>query len=156
MRRRERRDDRGEGDRRDNQPDQEQNRGWGEQEIQEGDTLSALKAILAKVAPLLKPLQLTPEESSRLVEHLYGSVLDMDVKLAGESDDTRKSSVLSHIQNADIRREGGKIVVDFPQAATPAEAAPKPAPKASKPKPKPQAAPAAPANEAEAAPASQP
>ena len=75
---------------------------------------------------LLKPLQLSPEESIRLVEQLYGNVLEMDVKLAGEADDTRKSSVLSHIQNAVVRREGDAIVVEFPTAEpaadTPVEA----------------------------------
>ena len=63
-------------------------------DLQEGDSLTALKAILAKVATLLRPLQLTQDESIRLVEQLYGSVLDMDVKLAGESDETRKSQML--------------------------------------------------------------
>lgn len=82
--------------------------------MQEGESLTALKGILAKVASLLKPLQLTPEESIRLVEQLYGSVLEMDVKLAGEADDTRKSSVLSLIQDAVVRREGDAIVVEFP------------------------------------------
>ena len=82
--------------------------------MQEGESLAALKAILAKVAALLRPLQLTQEESIRLVEHLYESVLEMDVKLAGEADDTRKSSVLSHVQNAVIRRDGDKVVVEFP------------------------------------------
>ncbi len=50
------------------------------------------------------------------MEQLYGNVLEMDVKLAGEADDTRKSSVLSHIQNAMVRREGDSIVVEFPVA----------------------------------------
>jgi len=66
------------------------------------------------VASLLKPLQLTPEESIKLVEQLYGSVLETDVKLAGEADDTRKSSVLGYIQNATIRRDGERIVVEHP------------------------------------------
>lgn len=93
----------------------------GEQEAQEGESLAALKGILAKVASLLKPLQLSPEESIQLVEQLYGSVLEMDVKLAGEADDTRKSSVLSHIHNAAVRREGGAIVVEFPKGETKSE-----------------------------------
>jgi hypothetical protein len=82
--------------------------------LQEGESLTALKGILAKVATLLKPLQLTPEESIGLVEQLYGNVLEMDVKLAGEADDTRKSSVLSLIQDAVIRRDGDALVVEFP------------------------------------------
>lgn len=101
-------------DRRDNQPEDEQQRRSGDAEAQESDSLTALKAILSKVAALLKPLQLSQEESIRLVEQLYGSVLDMDVKLAGEADDTRKSSVLSHIQNTTIRRDGDRLVVEFP------------------------------------------
>ena len=110
-----RRDDRRDGDRRDSQPDQEQQR-HGDQDLQEGESLTALKGIFAKVASLLKPLQLSPEESIHLVEQLYGNVLEMDVKLAGEADDTRKSSVLSHIQDAVVRREGDAIVVEFPAA----------------------------------------
>jgi len=118
---RERRD----SDRRDSQPDEEQQRRTGEADPQEADSLTALKAILSKVASLLKPLQLTPEESIKLVEQLYGSVLETDVKLAGEADDTRKSSVLGYIQNATIRRDGDRIVVEHPVpeelGASPAE-----------------------------------
>ena len=44
-------------DRRDSQPDDEQQRRVGEGDLQEGDSLTALKAILSKVAALLKPLQ---------------------------------------------------------------------------------------------------
>ena len=119
MSKKERRDpdrqDNGRDDRRETQPDHDQ-KPRGEQDQQEGDSLTALKVILAKVAPLLKPLRLTPEESTRLVEQLYERVLEMDVKLAGEADDTRKSSVLSHIQETVVRRDGDKLVVEFPQA----------------------------------------
>ena len=116
----ERRDpDRRDSDRRDNQPDDEQRRRTGDIDIQEGESLTALKGILAKVASLLKPLQLTPEESINLVEQLYGSVLEMDVKLASESDDTRKSSVLAHIQNTTVRRDGDKVVVEYPAGREP-------------------------------------
>jgi len=126
------RDDRGR-DRRDSQPDEEQQRRGDD--LQEGDSLTALKAILAKVAGLLNPLQLTQEESIKLVEQLYGSVLAMDVLLAGEPDDTRKSLILGHIQSTTITREGGKITVEYPKerpqepapaAASPAEPAPAP------------------------------
>jgi hypothetical protein len=129
MSKRERRDsdrrdyDRRDYDRRDSQPDDEQQRRVGEGDLQESDSLTALKAILSKVAALLRPLQLTSEEAIGLVERLYGSVLDTDMKLAGEADDTRKSSVLAHIQNTDIRREGGRLVVEYPAPealATPA------------------------------------
>jgi hypothetical protein len=123
----------------------------GDQEGQEGESLAALKAILAKVAVLLKPLQLNQEESIRLVEQLYGSVLEMDAKLAGEADDTRKSSILWHIQNTVIRRDGDRIAVDFPTGepgakaeeetpTTPEAEASAPAPEApAKPAPKPRA-----------------
>lgn len=121
MSKRERRDDRRD-DRRDGQPDDEQQRRSGETDAQEGESLTALKGILSKVASLLKPLQLTPEESIQLVEQLYGSVLEMDVKLAGESDDTRKSSWLAHIQDTTIRRDGSRLVVEFPTGEKPAAA----------------------------------
>jgi hypothetical protein len=117
---RDRRDgDRSRDDRRDGQPEDEQQRRMGESDAQEGESLTALKGILAKVASLLKPLQLNPEESIRLVEQLYGNVLEMDSKLAGESDETRKSSVLAHIQNTVVRREGDKLVVEYPVEAKP-------------------------------------
>lgn len=107
-------------DRRDSQPDDEGQRRSSDAEIQEGESLTALKAILSKVATLLNPLQLTPEESIRLVEQLYGGVLAMDVMMAGEADDTRKSSVLAHIQNTNVSRAGDKIVVEYPTARRPA------------------------------------
>ena len=103
-------------DRRDSQPDDEQQRRAGESDALEGDSLTALKAILSKVAALLKPLNLSAEESIRLVEQLYGSVLDMDVALAGEADDTRKSWTLAYINKTNIRREGDKLVVEYPTA----------------------------------------
>ena len=121
MSRRDRRDGERRDDRRDSQPEDEQQRRAGEADAQEGESLTALKGILAKVASLLKPLQLTPEESIRLVEQLYGSVLEMDLKLASESDDTRKSSVLAHIQNTVVRRDGDKLVVEYPADAIAAE-----------------------------------
>lgn len=125
MSKRERRDgDRRDRDmeRRDGQSDNEYQRRAGETDAQEGESLTALKAILAKVATLLQPLQLTPEESIRLVEQLYGSVLEMDVKLAGEADDARKSSVLAHVQNIIVRREDDKLVVEYPTSTRPAPA----------------------------------
>jgi hypothetical protein len=103
-------------DRRDSQPDDEQQRRIGEGDALESDSLTALKAILSKVAALLKPLNLSAEESIRLVEQLYGSVLDMDVALAGEADDTRKAFTLAYINKTTIRREGDKLVVEYPTA----------------------------------------
>ncbi len=129
MSRRERRDSDRHMERRDGQPDDEQQRRSGEADAQEGDSLAALKAILAKVAGLLKPLQLSPEESIRLVEQLYGSVLETDVRLAGETDDRRKSSVLLHIQNTTISRDGSRIVVEFPSGREPAVEVSKPTPR---------------------------
>lgn len=110
MNRRDRRD----VERRDGQPGEEPHRHTVEIDIQESDSLTALKGILTKVASLLKPLQLGPDEAIHLVEQLYGSVLEMDVKLAGESDETRKTSILAHIQNTDVRREGEQLVVEYP------------------------------------------
>lgn len=115
MTKKEKRDgDHRQNDRRDAQPGDEQQRRPGEAETQEGDSLVALKAILAKVAALLGPLKLTRDESTSLVEQLYGGVLEMDLKLAGETDDKRKSSVLAHIKNTKITRNDGKIVVEYP------------------------------------------
>jgi hypothetical protein len=133
--------DRGDRDaRRDSQPDEEQQRRPGDLDLQESDSLTALKGILGKVASLLTSLQLNQDECISLVEQLYGSVLDMDVKLAGETDDKRKGMVLAHIQNTSITRSDGKLVVEYPKtiadkpadaprpAAAPAAAAPAPAP----------------------------
>jgi hypothetical protein len=122
-------------ERRDSQPDDEQQRRAGEIDLQESDSLTALKAILSKVSALLKPLQLTSDEAIKLVEQLYGSVLDTDVKLAGEADETRKASVLAHVQNTNIRRDGSKLVVEYPpadalQPPTPPAGEGEPAPKA--------------------------
>jgi hypothetical protein len=113
---RERHDSDRRGDRRDSQPEDDQQRRQGTSDGQEGDSLTALKAILAKVAALLNPLHLSAEESIKLVEQLYGKVLETDLQLAGETDDTRKSSVLAAIQNATIRREGERVVVDYASA----------------------------------------
>jgi hypothetical protein len=115
--------DRGDRDaRRDYQPDEEQQRRPGDPDLQESDSLTALKAILGKVASLLTSLQLTQDECISLVEQLYGSVLDMDLKLAGETDDKRKASILAHIQNTAVSRAGGKLVVEYPRADAPAPA----------------------------------
>jgi len=161
MSRRERRDgDRRPPDRRDSQPDEEQQRRPGDAEVQEGESLTALKAILAKVAGLLSSLQLTQDESISLVEQMYGSVLDMDVKLAGETDDRRRSSVLAHVHNTSITRTGGKISVEYPtraagardtEAAAPQRPAPEPPSPESADPAAPEETPAAPAPAPEAA-----
>ncbi len=132
------------GDRRDSQPDAEQQRRPGDIDLQESDSLTALKAILGKLSGLLTSLQLTQDECTSLVEQLYGSVLDTDLKLAGETDDKRKASVLAHIQNTNITRSDGKLVVEFPKIeATPEKAAvaPEPAPAAEPAAPAPEPAP---------------
>ena len=135
-------------DRRDWQDDEGQQRRMGEGELQESDSLTALKAILSKVASLLRPLNLSAEEAIRLVEQLYGSVLDIDVALAGEADDTRKSSTLAYIYKTTIRREGDKLAVEFPTAEelrrgdAPAETAPAAQTQAPAPQAPAQAAPA--------------
>ena len=131
-------------DRRDSQPDQEQGYRMGDGDPQEGESLTALKGILAKVASLLKPMQLTQEESIRLVEQMYESFLDMDVKLAGESDETRKSQVLSHIQNVVVKRDADRLVVEYP----PAQAQAPERVEAASAEPRPAGAPAAAATQA--------
>lgn len=80
---------------------------------QERDSLAALKNILLKVAQLLKPLGLTPSESTNLVERLYESVIELDVKLAGEPDEARRGEMLALVEQATIRRVDGELVIDF-------------------------------------------
>jgi hypothetical protein len=82
---------------------------------QERDSLAALKNILLKVAQLLKPLGLTPSESTNLVERLYESVIELDVKLAGEPDEARRGEMLALVEQATIRRVDGELVIDFAQ-----------------------------------------
>jgi hypothetical protein len=103
--RKERRDSPPERDR-----DQERGGGLGEGER---DSLVALKSILGKVASLLKPLGLSPDESIGLVERLYESVLEKDMALAGESDEDRRRALLAHVQNADIRRVDDELTIDY-------------------------------------------
>ncbi len=105
-------------ERRNGQADEEFLGRTGEGDQQESDSLAALKAILSKVAALLQPLQLTSEEAIGLVERLYGGVLDADIRLAGETDDTRKASVLAYVRETVIRREGDSLVVEFPTSTT--------------------------------------
>ncbi len=111
--------DRDRADRRDSQPDDEQQRRPGDIDLQESDSLTALKAVLGKVAALLTSLQLNQEESISLVEQLYGSVLAMDLKFAGETDDKRKTMILAHIQNTTITRNGDTLAVEYPKAEAP-------------------------------------
>jgi hypothetical protein len=120
MSRKDRRDgDRRPGERRDSQPEDEQQRHTGEPDAQEGDSLTALKAILAKAAAVFQPLQLTQDECVKVVEQMYGSVLEMDLKLAGETDDKRKASVSAHIQNTTVTRgSDNRIFVEFPALET--------------------------------------
>ena len=76
--------------------------------------MAALKAILTRVAAVVKPLGLTPQESTDLVQRMYESTLDLDTTLAGEPDDKRRSLLLRHVQDAEIRREDDVLVVDYP------------------------------------------
>lgn len=101
-------------ERKDPAPERERGRD-GEPDLGEGerDSLVALKNILGKVSGLLKPLGLTPEESTRLVERMYESVLEMDRHLAGETDEDRRRALLTHVQNADIRRVDEELVIDY-------------------------------------------
>ena len=112
MARRERRDGPGERDRDKDRERSPQSQGdLGEPER---DSLTALKTILTKVAVVVKPLGLSPEESTDLVQRMYESVLEMDLKLAAEPDEERKPMVLDHVRNAEIRREDDVLVVQYP------------------------------------------
>ena len=92
---------RGGGERRDGQPDRDRDRDRGrdgqpdrdrdrdqyhEADIgePERESVAALKAILTKVATVVKPLGLTPEESTDLVQRMYESILELDTRLAEE------------------------------------------------------------------------
>ncbi|GAB4264714.1 MAG: hypothetical protein Kow00122_20120 [Thermoleophilia bacterium] len=108
MARKERRDGQGERDRDRERPADSD---LGEPER---DSLTALKTILTKVATVVKPLGLSPEESTDLVQRMYENVLEMDLKLAAEPDDERKARVLEHIRQAEIRREDDVLVVEYP------------------------------------------
>jgi hypothetical protein len=68
-----------------------------------------------KVAGLLRPLGLSPEEAVNLVERLYESIIEMDMRLAGESDESRREQILQHVQTATIRREDDLLVIDYSQ-----------------------------------------
>jgi hypothetical protein len=85
----------------------------GEYNDNERESLVALKGILMKVAGLLRPLGLTPEESVNLVERLYESVLEMDMRLAGDTEESRREQILQHVQTATIRREDDVLVIDY-------------------------------------------
>jgi hypothetical protein len=74
----------------------------------------ALKAILVKVAGVVKPLGLTPAESTDLVQRMYGSALEVDAEMAGETDEARKAAMITHVKDAAIRREDEVLVVDHP------------------------------------------
>jgi hypothetical protein len=107
-------------ERRDGPPDR-QERDYDRQEADgdfgdnERESLIALKGILMKVAGLLRPLGLSPEEAVNLVERLYESIIEMDMRLAGESDESRREQILQHVQTATIRREDDLLVIDYSQ-----------------------------------------
>jgi hypothetical protein len=94
----------------------------------ERESVIALKSILAKVGPLVKPLGLSQDECTDLVQRMYESVLELDVLLAGESDDRRKHTLISHVRGAEISREDDRVVVTYP-ALPGGTAAKTPAPK---------------------------
>src|SRR5665648_1118390 len=77
-------------DRRDNPPKRDSGRGRDDINEVERESLTAVEGILGKVAGLLKPLGLSPDESTKLVEEMYESVLEVDRKNAGEPDDLRR------------------------------------------------------------------
>jgi len=100
-------------DKKDSQNNQQQNSGnsfEGERE-----SVVALKSIMSKLAPLVKPLGLSPEESTHLVEELYGRALEIDMKLAREPDQKRRKLMLQHLDDTTIQREDGELAVNFPE-----------------------------------------
>lgn len=104
-------------DRREAQPDRDRDRdSYHETDIgePERESVAALKAILTKVATVVKPLGLTPQESTELVQRMYESILELDTRLAEETDDRRRSHLVSHVQSAEVRREDDVLVVDYP------------------------------------------
>lgn len=116
---------RGGGERRDGQPDRDRGRDsqpdrdrdqYHEADIgePERESVAALKAILTKVATVVKPLGLTPEESTDLVQRMYESVLELDTRLAEEPDDRRRGHLVGHVQSAEVRRVDDVLVVDYP------------------------------------------
>lgn len=119
---------RGGGERRDGQPDRDRDRDrdrsrdrdrdrdqYQETDIgePERESVAALKAILTKVATLVKPLGLTPAESTDLVQRMYEGVLELDTRLAEESDERRRTHMVGHVQSAHVRREDDLLVVDY-------------------------------------------
>lgn len=104
-------------ERRDNQheKDQAQDRPELEGDEPERESVAALKGILTKCAALVKPLGLTPQEASGLVQEMYEHVLDLDSRLVGESEHRRKHVLTAHIAEAEVRREDDRIVVQYPE-----------------------------------------
>jgi hypothetical protein len=108
-------------ERRDSQPDRDRDRDRDRERPDEGDlshepereSLAALKSILTKVAALLRPLGLTPDEATDLVQRMYESVLEIDSRLAGETDDRRRAMLLAHVENATIQREDDVLVISY-------------------------------------------
>jgi len=103
-------------ERREPQPDRERDRERPEREIEEPEheSVAALKGILTKTSSLLKPLGLTPQEATALVQRMYENVLDMDGRLVGESEEKRKQVLTSCVNQAEVRREDDQLVIDYP------------------------------------------
>lgn len=97
------------------EPQNNRNQNTGNSYETERESVVALKGIMAKIAPAVKPLGLSPEESTELVEKLYGTALEMDMKLAKEPDAKRRRLILQHLEDTTIEREDGELVVNFPE-----------------------------------------
>ena len=115
-------------DRREQSPERE--RPESEQDEPERESVAALKGILSRIAALLKPLGLTPEEAANLVQRMYGNVLEVDNRLVGESEERRKQVLRSYVERAEIRREDDDLVVEYPALALPETASEAAAPSA--------------------------
>jgi len=99
-------------DRREQSP--ERDRIESEQDEPERESVAALKGILSRIAALLKPLGLTPNEAANLVQRMYGNVLEVDNRLVGESEEKRKQVLTSCVNQAEVRREDDQLVIDYP------------------------------------------
>lgn len=106
--------------------DRDRERPESETEEPERESVAALKGILTKTSSLLKPLGLTPQEATALVQRMYENVLDMDGRLIGESEERRKQVLTSYVNQAEVRREDDQLVIDYPSLNSASPSTPEP------------------------------
>lgn len=105
-------------ERRDSQQDKDRTLDYAELEADEPEreSIAALKGILTKIAAIVKPLGLSPEEACNLVQEMYERVLELDSRLVGESEQARKRVLTAYIAETEITREDDRIVAQYPAA----------------------------------------